>query len=186
MATLSKFDAQHARRRDGHEQEVGIAENYLQGFHEGVSGLMGGARLSEAVIGLPQHLQLARLVFRFVLCCARRYAQRGMQKVAADVAPAREPHRRRHTGARQLVQEGIDPLARRAVVQPARGVVRDEVDLEVLAAEQLRERLGLVGPVAGVGALKLQVGGAELLQQLVFIGFGKAEVHGEGSWGSRS
>ena len=90
MATLSKFDAQHARRRDGHEQEVGIAENYLQGFHEGVSGLMGGARLSEAVIGLPQHLQLARLVFRFVLCCARRYAQRGMQKVAADVAPARE------------------------------------------------------------------------------------------------
>ena len=43
MVTLSEFDAQHARRHDGHEHEVGVAENCLQGFHESVSGLMGWA-----------------------------------------------------------------------------------------------------------------------------------------------
>ena len=67
-----------------------------------------------------------------------------------DVAAARQPHGRRHTRAIELGLERGDPLARRAFVQPGR-VVRDQVHLEVVAAEQLRERARLLGRVVDAG-----------------------------------
>src|SRR5690349_7098545 len=51
-----------------------------------------------------------------------------------DVAAAREAYRHGDARALELVPEGGDPLARRALVEAGR-VVRDQFDLEVVAAE---------------------------------------------------
>src|SRR5919201_511930 len=58
----------------------------------------------------------------------RELAARGL-----DVAAARQPHRHRHARTHELVLEPGDRLAGGSVVDTGR-VVRDQVDLEVVAA----------------------------------------------------
>src|SRR4051794_14205980 len=84
--------------------------------------------------------------FGFCLGLRRELAAGGV-----DVAPAREPHRRTQAVLLERGLEGVDRPAGGAVVDRARGVVRDQVELVDARVEQLGERNGLAVGVVDAG-----------------------------------